>query len=113
MQSGEKLPTFDSPADAAEYYSPTLTREELEDQNSNLVHTLQKMRAEREYSFEKNSALEDACGKLMKEKVYLQQQLAQAISVFSEHQKRMEERFKPIEQHSPTTASAPTDPEHH
>ena len=67
MLNGEKLQTFDSPADAAEYYLPKLDRAELETQNLSLVQLLGKMRAEREDIFEKNSVLEDACGKLMKD----------------------------------------------
>ena len=68
---------------------------------------------EREDIFEKNTALEDACGKLMKEKVYLQQQLAGAINAFSESHKRMEARYDElIARQSPATASDQTDQEH-
>ena len=87
MLNGEKLQAFDSPIDAAEYYAPKLSREMLENQNIELVRTLQKMRAEREDIFEKNSALEDACGKLMKEKAYLQEMLVKSIATFSEAEK--------------------------
>ena len=112
--NGEKLwEQFKTPADAAEYYVPKLTREELEKQNLSLVQTLQKMRLEREQIFEKDSTLEEACGMLMKEKQYLQSQLAKAISVFTEHQERMTERLKFIEQRDQATASVPTDQEHH
>ena len=67
---------------------------------------------------EKNTALEDACGNLMKEKAYLQDQLCKAITTFSEAQKRMEERlsariqeFDLIEQQYRVTASVQKDPE--
>ena len=113
MLDGEKLQKLDSPADAAEYYVPKLDRAELESQNLRLVQLLGKMRAEREDIFEKNTVLEDACGKLMREKLYLQQQLAAAINTFTEHQKAVEERLKLIEQRSPATASDPSGPEHH
>ena len=96
MLDGEKLRKFDSPIEAATYYTPSLSREMLENQNIELVRMLQKMRAEREDIFEKNTALEDACGKLMKEKVYLQQQLAGAINAFSESHKRMEARYEEL-----------------
>ena len=113
MLDGEKLKTFDSPIEAATYYTPSLTREMLENQNIELVRLLQRMRAEREDIFEKNTALEDACGKLMKEKVYLQQQLAGAINAFSESHKRMEARYDElIARQSPATASDQTDQEH-
>ena len=112
---------LDSPVEAAAYYTPSLSREMLENQNIELVRLLQKMRAEREDIFEKNSALEDACGKLMKEKVYLQQQLAGAINAFTESNKRMEEANKRMQarydeliaQQSPATASALLDQGHH
>ena len=71
------------------------------------------MRLEREEIFEKDSALEDACGMLMKEKQYLQSQLAKAISVFTAHQERMLERLNVIEQRSPSMVSVPSDQEHH
>ena len=110
MLDGEKLKTFDSPIEAAAYYTPSLSREMLENQNIELVRLLQRMRAEREDIFEKNTALEDACGKLMKEKVYLQQQLAGAINAFSESHKRMEARYDElIAQQSQATASALSD----
>ena len=54
------------------------------------------MRTEREDIFEKNTALEDAVGKLMKEKIYLQRQLASAINAMTEQQKRMEARLQEI-----------------
>ena len=114
MVNGEKLAEkFKTPADATEYYAPKLPRDELEKLNITLVETLQKMRVEREAIFEKDSALEEACGMLMHEKTYLQQQLAKAISVFSEHQAKMEERFKLIEQRDRARASDQTDPERH
>ena len=113
MLDGEKLKN-DSPVQAAAYYTPSLSREMLENQNIELVRLLQRMRAEREDIFEKNTALEDARGKLMKEKVYLQQQLAGAINAFSESHKRMEARYDElIARQSQATASALSDPEHH
>ena len=113
MVNGEKLSeNFKTPVDATEYYAPKLPRDDLEKLNITLVETLQKMRVEREAIFEKDSALEEACGMLMHEKTYLQQQLAKAISVFSEHQARMEARLKLIEQRDQATASDPSDPEH-
>ena len=69
MLNGEFLPKFDSPEKAADVYLQHLTREELEKVVRDLITTLQKMRTEREDIFEKNSALEDAVGKLMKEKI--------------------------------------------
>ena len=113
MLDGEKLKTFDSPVEAAAYYTPSLSREMLENHNIELVRLLQRMRAEREDIFEKNTALEDACGKLMKEKVYLQQQLAGAINAFSESHKRMEARYDElIARQSQATASDQTGQEH-
>ena len=82
--------------------------------NLDLVRALQKMRVEREDIFEQNSALTDACGKLMKEKAYLQEQLAKAISSFTEQQTRwMATMAKLTAQQSPATADAQTDPERH
>ena len=113
MLDGEKLKKFDSVLEAATYYTPSLSREMLENQNIDLVRTLQKMRAEREDIFEKNTALEDACGKLMKEKVYLQQQLAGAINAFTESHKRMEARYDElIARQSQATASDQSGQEH-
>ena len=119
MLNGEKLCKFDSPVEAATYYTPHLSREMLENQNIELVRTLQKMRAEREDIFEKNSALEDACGKLMKEKAYLQEMLVKSITTFSEAEKRYEQRltdrireFELIEQQYQAKASARKDQEH-
>ena len=66
MLNGEKLPKFDSPEKAADVYVAHLTREQLEKVVRDLITILQKMRTEREDIFEKNSALEDAVGKLMK-----------------------------------------------
>ena len=110
MLNGEKLQKFDSPADAAEYYLPRLDRAELESQNLRLVQLLGKMRVEREEIFEKNSVLEDACGKLMKEKLYLQQQLAGALNAWTEQQKMWAAEL--TAQQSQAKASDPTDPEH-
>ena len=113
MLNGEKLQKFDSPADAAEYYLPRLDRAELESQNRRLVDLLGKMRVEREEIFEKNSVLEDACGKLMKEKLYLQQQLAGALNLWTEQQKKWAAEIQALTaQQSQATASGPSDPEH-
>ena len=67
------------------------------------------MRTEREDIFEKNSALEDAVGKLVKEKIYLQRQLASAINAMSEQQKRMAARYHFNEQQSQAKASSQSD----
>ena len=69
MLNGEKLPKFDSPEQAADVYLEHLTLEEIKKVVKALISTLQKMRTEREDIFEKNSALEDAVGKLIKEKI--------------------------------------------
>ena len=93
MLNGEHLPKFDSPEKAADVYLEHLTREEVEKVVKDLITTLQKMRTEREDIFEKNSALEDAVCKLIKEKIYLQRQLASAINAMTEQQKRMAARY--------------------
>ena len=112
MLNGEKLPKFGSPEEAADVYLEHLTRQQLEKVCKDLITTLQKMRTEREDIFEKNSALEDAVGKLMKEKVYLQRQLASAINAMTEQQKRMAARLQEIsERQSQATASSPLDQE--
>ena len=109
MLNGEKLPKFDSPEKAADVYLEHLTREELEKVIKDLITTLQKMRTEREDIFEKNSALEDAVGKLIKEKIYLQRQLASAINAMTEQQKRMAARYHLNEQQSQAKASSQKD----
>ena len=109
MLNGEQLPKFDSPEKAAEVYLEHLTREELEKVVKDLITTLQKMRTEREDIFEKNSALEDAVGKLVKEKIYLQRQLASAINAMTEQQKRMAARYHLNEQQSQAKASSQKD----
>ena len=110
MLNGEQLPKFDSPEQAAEVYLQHLTREELEKVVTDLITTLQKMRTEREDIFEKNSALEDAVGKLMKEKIYLQRQLASAINSMTEQQKRMAVKYDQlIERQSQAKASSQSD----
>ena len=110
MLNGEKLPKFDSPEKAADVYVAHLTREQLEKVIKDLIKTLQKMRTEREDIFEKNSALEDAVGKLMKEKIYLQRQLASAINSMTEQQKRMAARYHQLnEQQSRAKASSQSD----
>ena len=93
MLNGEKLPKFDSPEQAADVYLEHLTLEEVKKIVKALITTLQKMRTEREDIFEKNSALEDAVGKLIKEKIYLQRQLASAINSMTEQQKRMAAKY--------------------
>ena len=111
--NGEKLKKFDSPEEAVEEYLEHMTHEELEQLIKDLIKTLQKMRTEREDIFEKNTALEDAVGKLIKEKIYLQRQLASAINAMSEQQKRMAARLQEInELQSQATASSPSDQEH-
>ena len=116
MLNGEKLPKFDSPEKAADVYVAHLTREQLEKVVRDLITTLQKMRTEREDIFEKNSALEDAVGKLIKEKIYLQRQLASAINSMTEQQKRTAARMQYLaeqinEQQSRAKALSQTDPE--
>ena len=110
MLNGEKLPKFDSPEKAADVYVAHLTREQLEKVVRDLITTLQKMRTEREDIFEKNSALEDAVGKLIKEKIYLQRQLASAINSMTEQQKRMAARYHQLnEQQSQAKALSQSD----
>ena len=76
----------------------------------NLITTLQKMRTEREDIFEKNSALEDAVGKLIKEKIYLQRQLASAINSMTDQQKRMAAKYDQLnERQSQAKASSQSD----
>ena len=116
MLNGEKLKKFDSPEEAADVYLEHLTREQVEKVVKDLITTLQKMRTEREDIFEKNSALEDAVGKLIKEKIYLQRQLASAISSMTEQQKRTAARMQYLaeqinEQQSQATALSPSEPE--
>ena len=114
MLNGEKLTHFDAPADAVESYLPLLSRHELHAMNLDLVRLLHKMREEREDILEKNSALSDACGKYMKERAHLQQQLAEAISTFTARQTQwMQTMAKLTAQQSPATADAQTDPERH
>ena len=110
MLNGEQLPKFDSPEEAADVYLEHLTREQVEKVVKNLITTLQKMRTEREDIFEKNSALEDAVGKLMKEKIYLQRQLASAINSMTDQQKRMAVRYQQLsEQQSQAKALSQSD----
>ena len=110
MLDGEKLPKFDSPQAVAQYYLPQLLRDEREKVNNELIKTLQKMKVEREDIFEKTSSLEDAVGKLIKEKIYLQRQLASAINAMTGQQKRMAVRMQQItEQQSQATASSQLD----
>ena len=110
MLNGEKLPKFDSPEQAADVYLEHLTREHVEKVVKDLITTLQKMRTEREDIFEKNSALEDAVGKLIKEKIYLQRQLASAINSMTEQQKRMAVKYDQLtERQSQAKASSQKD----
>ena len=110
MLNGEKLKKFDSPEEAADVYLEHLTREQVEKVVKDLITTLQKMRTEREDIFEKNSALEDAVGKLIKEKIYLQRQLASAINSMTEQQKRMAARYHQLnEQQSQAKALSQSD----
>ena len=110
MLDGKTLPKFNSPEEAADVYLEHLTREEVDKVVKALITTLQKMRTEREDIFEKNSALEDAVGKLIKEKIYLQRQLASAINSMTEQQKRMAARYHQLnEQQSRATASSQSD----
>ena len=110
MLEGEKVPKFDSLQATAQHYLPLLSRDELEKVNDDLIKTLQKMKDEREDIFEKNSALEDAVGKLVKEKIYLQRQLAAAITAMTDQQKRMAARVQQLnEQQSQATVSSPLD----
>ena len=112
MLNGEKLPKFDTPEEAAGAYMAHLSREQLEKVINDLIKTLQNMRTEREDIFEKNSALEDAVGKLIKEKIYLQRQLASAINAMTDQQKRMAARLQQLnEQQSQATALSQLDPE--
>ena len=101
---------FNSPEEAADVYLEHLTREELEKVIKDLITTLQKMRTEREDIFEKNSALEDAVGKLIKEKIYLQRQLASAINSMTDQQKRMAAKYDQLnERQSQAKASSQSD----
>ena len=107
MLNGEHLEKFDSLTDAAEHHLPSMSREGLEALNTELIRTLIKMRKEREDIFEKNSALEDAVGKLCKEKVYMQREMAKAVNCMTQQQKYFTERLSELR--SQATASGPTD----
>ncbi len=107
MLAGEHLQTFESLTDAAEHHMPSTSREGLEALNTELIRTLIKMRKEREDIFEKNSALEDAVGKLGKEKVYMQREMAKAINCMTQQQKNFAERLSELQ--SQAKASDPTD----
>ena len=110
MLNGEKLKKFESPEEAAEEYLEHMTHEEMEQLIKDLIKTLQKMRTEREDIFEKNSALEDAVGKLIKEKIYLQRQLASAINSMTDQQKRMAAKYDQLnERQSQAKASSQSD----
>ena len=110
MLDGEHLQEFDSPEKAADVYLEHLTPDEVKKVVKALITTLQKMRTEREDIFEKNSALEDAVGKLIKEKIYLQRQLASAINSMTEQQKRMAVKYDQLtERQCRATASSQKD----
>ena len=64
---------------------------DLETANAQLLETLVKMKREREDIFEKNSVLEDACGKLMSEKVHMMQNLAKAVDVICKLEREITE----------------------
>ena len=87
---------------------PYTREKDLEELNLMLIETLEKMKQEREDIFEKNSALEDACGKLMKEKMYLQQQLVKAINYITEQQKDFQAALTELQ--AQAMASSPSDP---
>ena len=87
---------------------PSMSRDGLEALNTELIRTLVKMRKEREDIFEKNSALEDAVGKLCKEKVYMQREMVKAINAMNAQQKQFTEMVSELR--CQATASCPTDP---
>ena len=64
---------------------------DLSTANARLLETLVKMKQEREEIFEKNSVLEDACGKLMSEKVYMVQNLAKAVNTIGQLERELNE----------------------
>ena len=107
MLNGEHLEKFDSLTDAAEHHMPSMSREGLEALNTELIRTLIKMRKEREDIFEKNSALEDAVGKLCKEKVYLQREMVKAINAMNKQQEQFTKAVSELR--SQATASDPMD----
>ena len=106
MLNGERLKKFESVPEASEHIMPSMSREGLEALNTELMRTLVKMRKEREDIFEKNSALEDAVGKLCKEEVYMQREMAKAINCMTQQQKNFAERLSELQ--SRATASCPT-----
>ena len=107
MLNGEHLEKFETLPDAAEHHMQSMSREGLEALNTELIRTLVKMRKEREDIFEKNSALEDAVGKLCKEKVYMQREMAKAINCMAQQQENFAERISELQ--SQAKASSPTD----
>ena len=107
MLDGEHLEKFESVTEAAEHHMPSMSREGLEALNTELIRTLVKMRTEREDIFEKNSALEDAVGKLCKEKVYMQREMAKATNCMTQQQKNFAERLSELQ--SQAKASCQTD----
>ena len=86
---------------------PSMSREGLEALNTELIRTLVMMRKEREDIFEKNSALEDAVGKLCKEKVYMQREMVKAINAMNKQQEQFTKMVSELR--SQATASDPTD----
>ena len=107
MLNGERLEKFEELPDAAEHHMPSMSREGLEALNTELIRTLVKMRKEREDIFEKNSALEDAVGKLCKEKVYMQREMAKAINAMNKQQQQFTEALSELR--SQAKVSDPTD----
>ena len=107
MLNGEHLEKFESLPEASEHHMPNMSREGLEALNTELIRTLVKMRKEREDIFEENSALEDAAGKLCKEQVYMQREMAKAINCMTQQQKDFAERLSELQ--SQAKASCQTD----
>ena len=66
------------------------------------------MRLEREDIFEKNSALEDAVGKLCKEKVYMQREMVKAINAMNKQQEQFTKALSELR--SQAKVSDPTGP---
>ncbi len=107
MLNGEQLLKFDTLDEAANHHMPSMTREALEAMNTELIRTLVRMCVEREDIFEKNSALEDAVGKLCKEKVHMQREMVKAINAMTEQQKTFAKRINELQ--TQATASCPKD----
>ena len=84
-----------------------MTREALEAVTTEWMRTLVAMRKEREDIFEKNSALEDAVGKLCKEKEYMQREMVKAINAMNNQQQQFTKLVNELR--SQAKASDPTD----